>query len=88
VLGAARWQILTAYIIEYGAVGVAAGLAGVALGAAAAWPVVVKVFEASWNVDWAGIAALIAAAAALTGVGGLLAALHALAQRPAPMLRT
>jgi len=49
--------------------------------------VVVKVFEATWNVDWAGIAALIAAAAALTGVGGLLAALHALAQRPAPMLR-
>jgi putative ABC transport system permease protein len=87
VLGAARWQILAAYIIEYGAVGVAAGLAGVALGYAAAWPVVVKVFEASWNVDWAGIAALIAAAATLTGVGGLLAALHALAQRPAPTLR-
>ena len=58
VLGAARWQILTAYVVEYGAVGVIAGLAGVALGAAAAWPVVVKVFEAKWSVDWSGIARL------------------------------
>jgi putative ABC transport system permease protein len=87
VLGAARWQILTAYGIEYGAVGAVAGLAGVALGAAAAWPVVVKVFEATWSVDWAGVAALIGAAAALTGAGGLIAALYALAQRPAPVLR-
>ena len=87
VLGAARWQILAAYAVEYGAVGAVAGLAGVALGYAAAWPVVVKVFEATWSVDWAGVAALIAAAAAVTGAGGLLAALHALARRPAPALR-
>jgi len=64
-----------------------AGLAGVALGAAAAWPVVVKVFEATWSVDWAGVAALIGAAAAITGAGGLIAALYALSQRPAPVLR-
>lgn len=87
VLGATRGQILTAYVIEYGAVGVAAGLAGVALGYAAAWPVVVKVFEATWTIDWAGIAALIGAAAALAGAGGLAAAMLALAQRPAPVLR-
>jgi putative ABC transport system permease protein len=87
VLGAARWQILAAYAIEYGAVGAIAGLAGVALGFAAAWPVVVKVFEATWSVDWAGALALIAGAATVTGAGGLMAALHALAQRPAPVLR-
>jgi len=87
VLGAARWQILAAYAIEYGAVGAIAGLAGVALGFAAAWPVVVKVFEASWSVDWAGALALIAGAAAITGAGGLIAALAALARRPAPVLR-
>lgn len=88
VLGAARGQILAAYIVEYGAVGLIAGLAGVGLGAAAAWPVVVKVFEARWAVDWSGVAALIAGAALLTGLGGLIAALQALAQRPAPVLRT
>ena len=87
VLGAARWQVLAAYAVEYGAVGAIAGLAGVALGFAAAWPVVVKVFEATWSVDWAGALALIAGAAALTGAGGLIAALAALARRPAPVLR-
>ena len=88
VLGAARWQILAAYLIEYGAVGAIAGLAGVALGFAAAWPVVVEVFEATWSVDWAGALGLIAGAAAITAAGGLVAALHALASRPAPVLRT
>lgn len=88
VLGASRAQILSAYVLEYGAVGAIAGTAGVALGYAAAWPVVVKVFQAHWSVDWAGVAALLAAAAALAGAGGLLAAFQALSQRPAPALRS
>jgi len=87
VLGATRGQILTAYAIEYGAVGLIAGTAGVALGFAAAWPVVVKVFEASWSVDWGGVTVLLAGAAGLSTAGGLLAAALALAQRPAPVLR-
>jgi putative ABC transport system permease protein len=87
VLGAARGQILLAYGVEYGAVGLIAGVAGVALGYAAAWPVVVKVFEASWTVDWGGVAALVGGAAGLAATGGLLAALQALSRRPAPVLR-
>jgi len=87
VLGATRGQILMAYAIEYGAVGLIAGTAGVALGFAAAWPVVVKVFEASWSVDWGGVMILLAGAAGLSTAGGLLAAALALAQRPAPVLR-
>ena len=87
VLGASRAQILTAYVLEYGAVGVIAGGAGVLLGYAAAWPVVVRVFHAHWSVDWAGVAALLAAAAGLAAIGGLLAAFQALSQRPAPALR-
>ena len=88
VLGGSRLQILTAYGVEYGAVGLIAGLAGVALGYAAAWPVVVKVFEATWSVDWGGVAALLGGAAGLAFVGGLLAAMQALSKRPAPVLRT
>ncbi len=88
VLGAPSGQILTAYGVEYGAVGVIAGLAGVALGYAAAWPIVVLVFHAAWSVDWAGVAALILGATALATLGGLIAALQALAKRPAPVLRT
>lgn len=87
VLGAARGQILTAYAVEYGCVGLIAGAAGVALGAAAAWPVVTMVFEAAWSIDWAGVGALIGGAAALTGIGGLIAAAAALSKRPAPVLR-
>lgn len=88
VLGAARGQVLMAYAVEYGAVGLIAGVAGVALGAAAAWPVVVMALEARWSVDWAGVTALAGAAMALAGVGGVLAALQALAKRPAPVLRS
>jgi len=88
VLGASRAQILAAYALEYGAVGLVAGAAGVALGYAAAWPVVLKVFQAHWRVDWAGVATLLAGAALLAGVGGLIAAFQALARRPAPALRS
>jgi len=87
VLGASRGQILRAYVLEYGAVGVIAGLAGVALGYAAAWPVVVKVFHAHWSVDWGGVAALVGGAATLAAVGGVLASLQALSRRPAAALR-
>jgi len=88
VLGASRAQVLSAYVIEYGLVGLIAGAAGVGLGYAAAWPVVVHVFEAKWSVDWAGVAALLAGASAVAGAGGLLASFQALSKRPAPALRT
>lgn len=87
VLGGTRAQILSAYVVEYGAVGLIAGAAGVLLGLAAAWPVVVLVFKAKWSVDWAGVMALLAGAAGLSAIGGLLAAAQALSRRPAPVLR-
>ena len=88
VLGASAAQILGAYAVEYGAVGLIAGVVGVALGYAAAWPVVVEVFEATWSVDWSGVAALVGGAALLAAGGGLVAALAALSRRPAPTLRS
>jgi putative ABC transport system permease protein len=88
VLGASRAQILAAYVLEYGAVGVIAGAAGVGLGYAAAWPVVVRVFHAHWSVDWAGVAALLGGAALMAAAAGLLAAFQALSKRPAPALRS
>jgi putative ABC transport system permease protein len=87
VLGASSGQILAAYAVEYGVVGVIAGLTGVGLGYAAAWPIVVQVFEAHWSVDWGGVAVLILAAAGAAALAGVIAALHALAKRPAPTLR-
>ena len=87
VLGGSHRQILTAYLIEYGLVGAIAGLAGVALGAAGAWPVVTLVFKAAWSVDWGGVVLLLAGATGLAAAGGGLAAVHALSRRPAPVLR-
>jgi putative ABC transport system permease protein len=87
VLGASRIQILSAYVLEYGAVGLIAGVTGVALGGVAAWPVVTQVFKADWAVDWSGVAALVLGAAVLAGLGGLLASLQALAKPPAATLR-
>jgi putative ABC transport system permease protein len=68
-------------------VGLIAGVAGVALGYAAAWPVVTQVFSAHWSVDWTGVVVLVAGAAAVAGAGGLVAAIIALSRRPAPVLR-
>jgi putative ABC transport system permease protein len=87
VLGASRAQVLAAYVIEYGLVGLIAGAAGVGLGYAAAWPVVTQVFEATWSVDWGGVAALLGGASLLAAVGGLLASFQALSRRPAHALR-
>jgi putative ABC transport system permease protein len=88
VLGASRGHVLSAYAVEYGLVGLIAGIAGVGLGVLAAWPVVTRVFKAEWSVDWAGVLALVFGAAGFALVAGLLAARQALAQRPAPTLRT
>ena len=86
-LGASRAQILSAYVMEYGAVGVIAGIAGIGLGYAAAWPVVTLVFKAQWSVDWGGVMLLLGAAAGIAALGGLAASLQALSKRPAAALR-
>lgn len=88
VLGATRLQVLGAYVLEYGAVGLIAGVTGVALGCFAAWPVVTQIFKAQWAVDWSGVFLLVFGAALLAALGGLLATLHALARPPAAALRT
>lgn len=87
VLGGSRGQILSAYLVEYGLVGLIAGAAGVALGTLAAWPVVTRIFEAEFALDWPSVLALLAGAAGLAALGGAAAALQALAKRPAPVLR-
>ncbi|WP_284877487.1 FtsX-like permease family protein [Brevundimonas sp. MEB006b] len=88
VLGGSHAQILTAYLVEYSLVGAIAGLAGLLLGAAGAWPVVTLAFKASWSVDWPGVVLLLTSATGVAALGGSVAALHALSRRPAPVLRS
>ena len=87
VLGAARGQALIASLVEYGAVGVIAAATGVLLGAAAAYPVVRYAFHFAWRFDWSVVSVLLPLTVALTAGGGAIAAVPALLQRPAPMLR-
>ena len=87
VLGASRAQILAAYLLEYGLVGLIAGLAGVAIGLASAWPVVVGVFHVVWSPDLTGLCVLLLAASGVCAGAGLAGALAALVRRPAPILR-
>ena len=87
MLGAARAQALVASVVEYGAVGVIAAIIGVLLGAAAAYPVVRYAFHFDWRFDWSVITVLLPLTVALTAAGGAIAAIPALMQRPAPVLR-
>ncbi|MFA4938225.1 ABC transporter permease [Brevundimonas sp.] len=88
VLGGSHAQILTAYLVEYSLVGAIAGLAGLLLGAAGAWPVVTLAFKATWSMDWTGVLLLLTGATGIAALGGGLAAVHALSRRPAPVLRS
>jgi putative ABC transport system permease protein len=88
VLGSTRLQILAAYCVEYGAVGAIAGIAGVLLGTAAAYPVITFVFHIPWSIDWSGIVVLLAVAGLAAAVVGAIGAFAALARRPAPVLRS
>jgi putative ABC transport system permease protein len=87
VLGSTRLEILGAYGVEYGAVGSIAGVSGVLMGAAAAYPVTTLVFRSHWSVDWSGLVAILALTALVAGVVGAIGAFLALSRRPAGVLR-
>jgi len=57
------------------------------LAAMAAWPIVVKSFEAKWAPDWGAALLMVGFAAVLAGLGGWLAGRTALLAPPARVLR-
>ena len=86
-LGATRARLLAAFLLEYGILGLATAIFGVAAGGAAAWAVVSKVM--SLDFVWMWPQALAAAGGALVfTVGlGLLGTWRILGRKPAPYLR-
>ncbi|MBV8594042.1 MAG: FtsX-like permease family protein [Caulobacteraceae bacterium] len=71
-LGATRGQVMVAALVEYGAVGLIAGLAGLGLGAGAAAAVVQIAFRATWRLDPGQGAAIAVAAGGFTAIVGTL----------------
>lgn len=88
MLGATRGRILAAQAAEFAALALVVALVALALGSAAGWWVVVKIFELDWAPDWIAVAGTLALGATVTLVLGLLGSLPALAARPARALRT
>src|SRR3954469_14115971 len=86
-LGATRARLLSAYALEYGALGLATALFGLAAGAAAAYAIVTRVMNMPFVLDLSG-GVLAAALAVLVAVTlGLVGTWRILAQKPAPYLR-
>lgn len=88
VFGAERARILGLYAAEFGLAGLVAVLAGCAMGVAAAYPVVVQVFEARWRFDPGPIAMVALIAIAASAAGGAFVGWRTLTQRPAAVLRS
>jgi putative ABC transport system permease protein len=86
--GASRPAILALYAGEFALAGAAAAGIGAALGVAAAWPVVVNVFEAEWSLDWRPLATVAGIAVAAAAAGGAAVGWATLSRSPARVLRS
>jgi putative ABC transport system permease protein len=86
-LGATRWRLLTAYGLEYGALGLATAVFGIMAGALAALMVVTRVMNLPFAVSFAGPLTAAALAIAVTVALGLLGTWRILGHKPAAYLR-
>ena len=87
VLGASRARLLTAYALEYAALGLATALFGLLAGSLAGWVIVAKVMHLDFRLDLSGALVAAVAAVALAILLGLAGTWRILGQKPAPYLR-
>jgi putative ABC transport system permease protein len=87
-LGATRAQVLGAQALEYGLLAAMLALVSLALGTAAAWFVIVQVFEFGWAPDWGTVLMTLGGGALLTLGIGLVGSIPLLSVRPATALRS
>ena len=86
-VGATRMRLLSAYALEYLALGLATAVFGIAAGSAAAAFVIVRVMNLSFAWPPGPLLAAAAGAVAATVVLGLIGTFTALGQKPAAVLR-
>jgi putative ABC transport system permease protein len=88
VLGGTRAQILGSQALEYALIAAVVSVLALALGSAAAWYVIVRIFEFSWAPHWPTVLLTLGAGSILTLAIGLLGSLPLMSVRPAAALRT
>ncbi|VTZ22293.1 Glycosyl transferase family 1 [Methylocella tundrae] len=86
-LGATRGRLLAAFLYEYGLIGFATALFGVAAGAAAAYGVLRKIMDLDFIFFWREALGSAAAALILTILLGLMGTFRILGRKPGPYLR-
>lgn len=87
VLGATSGDLWKAWVVEFGIVGAATGLAAAAIGTLAAWAILVHVMRADWTFLPGVAAATLAACVGASLVTGFAGTFTALRAKAAPLLR-
>ena len=87
VLGASRARLLTAYAIEYAALGLVTAAFGLIAGSLAGWVIVATVMRLDFRLDLSGALVAASAAVMLAVLLGLAGTWRILGQKPAPYLR-
>ena len=87
VLGATRRDLVGAFVIEYGLLGLATAAAACLAGTLCAWLLVTRLMHAEWSFDAATVALTLCSCTAVTIIFGLAGTWHALGQKAAPLLR-
>ena len=86
-LGATRRQIRAAWLVEFGAIGLAAGILSAGVGTAASWAVVQHVMHADWVFLPGALALTLGGCTAMMLLFGYAGTASALRARPAAFLR-
>ena len=86
-VGATRGQILRAFLVEFGVLGIFAGILAALAGTAAAWGVVVGIMRQEWVFLPGTLALTVAGCMLLVLAFGYAGTAMALRVRPAPLLR-
>lgn len=87
VLGAVRADILRAYVIEYGVLGLATGIIAAGVGSLAAWAVLTFVMRATWVFQPTVVLGTVVLCVLATTAAGFIGTARAMRARPAPLLR-
>jgi putative ABC transport system permease protein len=87
VLGATRGDVLKAYALEYGLLGLLAAAIAAAVGTAAAWAVLTYVMGVDWTFLPSAVISTAALSTAITVAAGFVGTWLALGRKAAPLLR-